>query len=153
MSTRSAAQKAEPWSSFLYSHSEGFQAKTVHIANRATGRGLFANRNFDDKEFLLTYWGPRSTTKTSNYGYVMELQEVKQAVLIDTSDEKNSGMARFINDKARAVAANCRMKKVTDDQGRNHCIFMATRPIQSGEFDLPERRPFKALSVRPTKFQ
>ena len=65
----------------------------------------------------------------------MELKEGKQAVFIDTSDEKNSGMARFINDRDRAVAANCRMKKmkkVTDDQGRNHCIFLATRPIQSG---------------------
>ena len=106
--------------------------KTVQFANGATGRGLFANRSFDDKEFLLTYWGPRSTTKTSNFDYVMELQEGKQAVFIDTSDEKNSAMARFINDKDRALAANCRMKKVTDDEGRNHCIFLATRPIQSG---------------------
>ena len=119
MSTRSAARKAEPWSSFLYSDPEGFQVKTVQFANGA-------------KEFLLTYWGPRSTTKTSNFDYVMELQEGKQAVFIDTSDEKNSGMARFINDKDRAVAANCRMKKVTDDEGRNHCIFLASRPIQSG---------------------
>ena len=132
MSTRSAARKAEPWSSFPFSDPEGFQVKTVQFANGATGRGLFANRSFDEKEFLLTYWGPRSTTKTSNFDYVMELQEGKQAVFIDTSDEKNSGMARFINDKDRAVAANCRMKKVTDDQGRNHYIFLATRPIQSG---------------------
>ena len=58
------------------------------FANGATGRGLIANRSFDDKEFLLTYWGPRSTTKTSNFDYVMELQERKQAVFIDTSDEK-----------------------------------------------------------------
>ena len=132
MSTRSAARNAEPWSSFLYSDPEGFQVKTVQFANGATGRGLFANRIFDDKEFLLTYWGPRSTTKTSNFDCVMELQEGNQAVFIDTSDEKNSGMAQFINDKDRAVAANCRMKKVTDDEGRNHCIFLATRPIQSG---------------------
>ena len=46
----------------------------------------------------------------------MEVQEGKQAVFIHTSDEKNSGIARFINDKDKAVAANCRMKKVTDDQ-------------------------------------
>ena len=114
MSTRTAARKAAPWSSFLYSDPEGFQVKTVQFANGATGQGLFGNRNFDDKQFLLTYWGPKSTTKTSNFDYVMELQEGKQAVLIDTSDDKNSGMARFINDKDRAVAANCRMKKVTD---------------------------------------
>ena len=63
MSTRSAARKAEPWSSFVYSDPEGFQVKTVQFANGTTGRGLFADRNFDDKEFLLTYWGPRSTTK------------------------------------------------------------------------------------------
>ena len=106
--------------------------KTVQFANGATGRGLFANRKFDDKEFSLTNSGPRSTTKTSDFDYVMELQKGKQAVFIDTSDEKNAGMARFSNDKDRAVAANCRMKKVTDDQGRNHCIFLATRPIQSG---------------------
>ena len=118
MTTRSAARKAEPWSSFLYSDPEGFQVKTVQFANGATERGLFPNRSFDDKEFLLTYWGPRSTTKTSNFDYVMELQERKQAVFIDISDEKNSGMARFINDKDRAVAANCRRKKVTDDKGR-----------------------------------
>ena len=68
----------------------------------------------------------------TNFDYVMELQVRKQAVLIDTSEEKNSGMARFINDKDRAVAANCRMKKVTDDEGRNHCIFLVTCPIQSG---------------------
>ena len=49
----------------------------------------------------------------------MEVQEGKQAVFIDTSDEKNSGMARLINDKDRTVAVNCRMKKVTDRQGRN----------------------------------
>ena len=124
--------KQSPGASFFYSDPEGFQVKTVQFANGATGRGLFANRSFDEKEFLLTYWGPRSTTKTSNFDYVMELQEGKQAVFIDTSDEKNSGIARFINDKDRAVAANCRMKKVNDDQGRNHCIFLATRPIQSG---------------------
>ena len=130
MSTRSAAWKAEPWSYFLYSDPEGFQMKTVQFANGATGRGLFATRNFDDKEILFTYWGPRSTTKTSNFDYVKELQEGKQTVIsIDTSDEMNSRMARFINDKDRAVAANCRMKKVTDDQGRNHCIFLATRTI------------------------
>ena len=127
MSTRSAARKAGPWSSFLYSDPEGFQVKTVQFANGSTGRGLFTNRSFDDKEILLIYWGPRSTTKTSNFDYVMELQAGKQAVLIDTSDGKNSGMARFINDKDRAVAANCRMKKVTDDKGRDHCIFLATR--------------------------
>ena len=85
---------------------------------------------------MLTYWGPRSTTKTSNFDYVMELQEGKQAAFIDTSDEENSGMSRFINDKDRAVAANCRMKKVTDDQGRSHCIFLETRPIQSSCFDF-----------------
>ena len=62
----------------------------------------------------------------------MEVQEGKQAVLINTSDEKNSGMAEFINDMDRAVAANCRMEKVTVDQCRNHCIFLATRPIQPG---------------------
>ena len=94
MSTRSAARKAEPWSSFLYSDPEGFQVKTVQISNGATGRGLFADRNFDDKEFLLTSWGPRSTTKTSNFDYVMELREGKQGVFIDTSEEKNSGMTR-----------------------------------------------------------
>ena len=33
----------------------------------------------------------------------MELQEGKQAVFIDTSDGKSSGMAQFINDKDRAV--------------------------------------------------
>ena len=111
MSTRSAARKAEPWGSFLYSDPEGFQVKTVQFTNGATGRGLFVNRNLDDKEFSLTYWGPRSTTKTSKFDYVMELQEGKQAVFIDTSDEKNSGMARFINDKDRAKAANCRMRR------------------------------------------
>ena len=132
MSTRSAARKADPWSSFLYSDPEGFQVKTVQFANGPTGRGLFTNRNFDDRKILLTYWGPRSTTETSNFDYVMELQEGKQAVFIDTSDEKNSGKARFINDKDRAVAANCRMKKVTDDQGGNHFIFLASRSIQSG---------------------
>ena len=108
--------------------------RTVQFANGATGRGLFANRNFDDKEFLLTYWAPRSTTKTSHFDYVMELQEGKQVVFVDTSEEKNSRLARFINDKDRAVAANCLMKKVTDDQGRNHCIFLATRSTQSGLF-------------------
>ena len=89
MSTRSAARKEEPWSSFLYSDPD-FQMKTEQFANGATGRGLFANRSFDEKEFLLTYWGPRSTTKPSNFDYVMELQEGKQAVFIATSDEKNS---------------------------------------------------------------
>ena len=44
----------------------------------------------------------------------MELQEGKRAVFIDTSDEKTSGMARFINDKDKAVAANCRMKKIAE---------------------------------------
>ena len=132
MSIKSAAREAEPWISFLFSEPEGIQVKTVQFANVATGRGLFANRNFDDKVFLLNYWRPRSTTKTSNFYYVMELQEGKQAVFIDTSDEKNSGMAQFINVKDRAVAANCRMKKVTDDHGRNDCIFLVTRPIQSG---------------------
>ena len=48
MSTRSAARKAEPWSSFLYSDPGGLQVKTVQFTNGATGRGLFANKNFDD---------------------------------------------------------------------------------------------------------
>ena len=80
MSTRSAAQKAEPWSSFLYSDPEGFQVKTVQFAMRTTGRGLFADRSFDDKEFLLTHWGPRSTTETSNFDYVMEVEEGKSGI-------------------------------------------------------------------------
>ena len=95
MSTRSAARKAEPWSSFLYSDPEVFQVKIVQFANGTTGRGLFANRYFDDKEFLLTYCGPRSTTKTSNFDYVMEVQEGKQVVFIDTSDKKNSERRHF----------------------------------------------------------
>ena len=98
-----------PHGALSFSNPEGFQVKTVQFAYGATGRRLFANRSFEDKQFLLTYWGPRSTTKTSNFDYVMELQEGKQAVFIDTSDERSSGMARFINDKDRAVAANCRI--------------------------------------------
>ena len=121
MSTRTAARNAEPWRSFLYSDPEGFQVKTVQFANETTGRGLFANRIFDDKELLLTYWGPRSTTKTSNFDYVIEVQEGTHAVFIDTCDEKDSGMVRFISDKDRSVDANCRMTEVTDDQGRNTC--------------------------------
>ena len=137
MSTRSAARKAEPWSSFLYSDPEGFQVKTVQFANGTTGRGLFADRNFDDKEFLLTYWGPRSTTKTSNFDYVMEVQEGKQAVFIDTSDEKNSRMARFINDKDRTVGVNCRMKKVIASSWQ-----LAQFSLVSLNF-LRDRKPFK----------
>ena len=52
MSTRSAARKAEPWSSFLYPDPEGFQVKTVQFVNGATRRGLFAKGSFDDKEFF-----------------------------------------------------------------------------------------------------
>ena len=108
------------------------------------GEDFFADTNFDDKEFLLTYWGPRSTTKTSNFDYVGEVHEGKHAVFIETSDKNNSGMARFINDKDRSVTGNCQMKKVTDDQSRNYCIFLANRPIQSGWLDFfRDRRSFK----------
>ena len=96
------------------------------------GEGFLLSETLTTKSFCSLTGDREVQQKTSNFDYVMEVQEGKQAVFIDTSDEKNSGMARFINDKDRTVGVNCRMKKVTDDQGRNHCIFLATRPIQSG---------------------
>ena len=90
-------------------------------------------KQFEAQEFLLSYWGPRRATQVANFDYVMEVQEGKDTVFIDTSDETNSGLARFINDKDKSVAANCRMKKVHDDHGRPHCIFLATRVILPGQ--------------------
>ena len=117
MSTRSAARKTESWKDFLYSDPEGFIVQTVKFANGTTGRGLFVKKQFEAQEFLLSYWGPRRATQVANFDYVMEVQEGKDTVFIDTSDETNSGLARFINDKDKSVAANCRMKKVHDDDG------------------------------------
>ena len=93
-------------------------------------------KQFEAQEFLLSYWGPRRATQVANFDYVMEVQEGKDTVFIDTSDETNSGLARFINDKDKSVAANCRMKKVHDDEGRPHCIFLATRVILPGQFNF-----------------
>ena len=56
MSTKSAARKTESRCSFLFSDQERSRKKTVQFANGTTGRGLSANRIFDDKEFLLFYW-------------------------------------------------------------------------------------------------
>ena len=137
MSTRRAAGKTASWKDFLYSDPEGFVVQGVKFANGTTGRGLFVNRKFGAHEFLLSYWGPRRSTQVANFDYVMEVQEGKDRVFIDTSDETNSGLARFINDKDRSIAANCRMKKVHDDQGRPLCIFLATRVIFPGQSDFP----------------
>ena len=136
MSTRSAAQKTESWKDFLYSNPGGFIVQTVKFANGTTGRGLFVKKQFEAQEFLLSYWGPRRATQVANFDYVMEVQEGKDTVFIDTSDETNSGLARFINDKDKSVAANCRMKKFHDDEGRPHCIFLATRVILPGQFNF-----------------
>ena len=137
MSTRRAAGKTASWKDFLYSDPEGFVVQGVKFANGTTGRGLFVNRKLEAHEFLLSYWGPRRSTQVANFDYVMEVQEGKDRVFIDTSDETNSGLARFINDKDRSIAANCRMKKVHDDQGRPHCIFLATRVILPGQYFFP----------------
>ena len=127
MSTRSAARKTESWKDFLYSDPEGFIVQTVKFANGTTGRGLFVKKQFEAQEFLLSYWGPRRATQVANFDYVMEVQEGKDTVFIDTSDE---------DDKDKSVAANCRMKKVHDDEGRPHCIFLATRVILPGQFNF-----------------
>ena len=47
MSTRSAARKAEPWSSFLYSDPEGFQVKTV----QPRGEGFLLTEFLTTKSF------------------------------------------------------------------------------------------------------
>ena len=73
--------------------------------------------------------GDRKTTLT-----MMEVQEGKDTVFIDTSVETNSGLVRFINNTDKSFAANCRMKKVNDDEGRPHCIFLATRVFFPGQF-------------------
>ena len=65
---------------------------------------------------------------------------IKLVLLEMTSDETNSGLARFINDKDKSVAANCRMKKVQDDEGRPHCIFLSTRVILPGQFNFSNCR-------------
>ena len=51
MSTRSAAWKAEPWSSFLCSDPEGFQVKTVQFANGTMGEGFLLTQIFTTKSF------------------------------------------------------------------------------------------------------
>ena len=51
MSTRSAARKAEPWSSFLYSDPEGFQVKTVQFANGTMGEGFLLTQILTTKSF------------------------------------------------------------------------------------------------------
>ena len=112
MSTRSAARKTESWKDFLYSDPEGFIVQTVKFASGTTGR-LFVKKQFEAQEFLLSYWGPRRATQVANFDYVMEVQEGKDTVFIDTSDETNSGLARFINDKDKSVAANCRKRFMT----------------------------------------
>ena len=86
----------------------------------------------------------------------MEMQERKQAVFIDTSDEKHSAMARFINYKGRLVAANCRMKKVTGDQGRNHCFFLtvlARFSLVSLIVFYENQRALKSQTLPATKAQ
>ena len=93
-------------------------------------------KRFEAQEFLLSFCGPKRATQVANFDYVMGVQEGKDTVIIDTSDETNSGLARFINDKDKSVAAKCRMKKVQDDEGRPHCIFLATRVILPGQFSF-----------------
>ena len=111
MSTRSAARKTESWKDFLYSDPEGFIVQTVKFANGTTGRGLFVKKQFEAQEFLLSYWGPRRATQVANFDYVMEVQEGKDTVFINTSDETNSGLARFINDKDKSVAPTVEWKR------------------------------------------
>ena len=98
--------------------------KTVQLVKVTTERGLLACLSFDDKAFSLTYLGQRSTNKTSNFDYVLEVQKGKEVVFLDKLDEKNSGVARLINDKVREVAANCWMKNITDDQDRSLCFLL-----------------------------
>ena len=85
----------------------------------------------------------------------MELQEGKRAVFIDTSDEKNSGMARFINDKDRAVAANSVgwRKSLMTKVGTISTSWQLARFSLVSLIFSQDRRAFKALSVSPTKFQ
>ena len=99
-------------------------------------------KQFQAQEFLVSYWGPRRGTQVANFDYVMEVQEGKDTVFIDTSDETNSGLAKFFNDKDKSVAANCRMKKLHGDEGIPHCIFLATRVIHPGQFNFSKCRTF-----------
>ena len=140
MSTRWSARETESWKDFLYSDPEGFIVQTVKFANGTTGRGLFVKKQFEAQEFLLSYWGQRRATQVANFSYVMEVQEEKDTVFIDTSDETNSGLARFINDKDKSVAANFRMERVHDDEGRPLCIFLATRVILPDQFNFSSCR-------------
>ena len=140
MSTRSAARKTDSWKDFPYSDLEGFIVQTVKFANGTTGRGLFVKKQFEAQEFLLSYCGQRRATQVANLNCVMEVQEGKETLFIDSSDETNSVLERFINDKDKSDAANCRMKKVHDDKGRPHCIFLTTRGILSGQCNFSNYR-------------
>ena len=140
MCTRSAARKTESWKDFLYSDPEGFIVQTVKFANGTTGRGLFVKKQFETQEFLMSYWGPRRATQVANFDYVIEVQDGKDTVFIDNFDETNSDLARFINDKDKSVAANCRMKKVHDDEGRPQCIVLAISVILPGQLNFSNCR-------------
>ena len=103
MFTCNAARNTESWKDFLYSDPEGFVVQTVNFANGTSGRRLFVKKQFEAQELLLSYWGPKRATQVANFDYVMEVQEGKDTVFIDTYNETNSGLARVINDNTNQL--------------------------------------------------
>ena len=102
-----------------------FRGLVVHIVNFTNikiGRGLSVKQQFESQEFLVSYWRPRRATQVANFDCVREVQNEKDSVFIDTSDETNSGLAMFINDKKKLFAAKCRKEKILDDKVRPQCI-------------------------------
>ena len=54
-------EKQNPGALF-YTQTEGFQVNALQFANEAAVGGCFAKKKFDEKEFLKSYWVPRSST-------------------------------------------------------------------------------------------
>ena len=112
-----SARKAGPWSSFLYSDSEGVKVKTVQYANGVTGRGFLLTK-ISTRNIFRLFTG---CNKNGSFRLCWRCKPYSLTRL--TNIFRNSSIDPL-------VTANCRMKKIIDDQCRNHCIFLATHPIQ-----------------------
>ena len=99
--------------------------------------GLFAKNNFEENDFLLFYRGDRLYLQKYNEMKDKALNDyifvdIDNKLYIDATD-KDSGLARYINDCGNLKKPNARVKPYKDKNGKPHIQIVCERPIKIGD--------------------
>ena len=96
------------------------------------GLGLFSNRLFGTREFLLVYRGDRIARDDAVDNVYTFDSGPPDIVLIDASAREDC-IARFINDSDFLYKENCRPVQFRDKDGLVQIAFYTTRIVEAGE--------------------